>query len=422
MMPRVCILATVACLGGPIVAQRVSEAPEPNSSTTSATVLACGQEALGALTSIVDEDWYQVVLPAPADLRVTTGPTLSGQIGDTVLTLLDSLGGPLRSNDDGIGTGLYSDIYAKGLAAGTYFLAVSAGASAVSGGGYVVDVRCEPVTTILTPLISNEGPENNDPRTGGTATSVLLPVRCNGDLSATGHSGDWDFWRILSFSDQVLRIRLAGTANHPGTPAEDLAVYLFDGATPPNYVAGPFFASDRAEWDQAVDVRIGGGFHHVAVRGVAGSQAGNYYLDLATRASAGATVFAGGCGGRTLTLATTSLGAGGPLAVESAVLGTTYSVEGANLGNTGFAFHVLGLAATSIDLTPFGAVGCTLEVSYLDTVFQFADTSGRATWSLVVPDNTSLIGTTVHSQAAVLDLSNPLGITISNRVAATIGH
>jgi hypothetical protein len=111
-----------------------------------------------------------------------------------------------------------------------------------------------------------------------------------------------------------------------------------------------------------------------------------------------------------------------PQVLEAAFLGTTYSIEGANLGNTGFAFHVIGLAATSINLTPFGAIGCTLEVSYLDTVFQFADAVGRATWTVFVPDNVSLLGTTLHSQAAVLDLSNPLGITISNRVATTIGH
>lgn len=421
-MSRLSILVAIAGLLSPMAAQRVAEASEPNASTISATFLPCGQEALGTLSSNVDEDWFRIVLAAPTDLRMATGPTWSNQIGDTVLTLLDSTGGALRANDDGFGTGYYSDLFAKGLPAGTYFAAITAGPNAASSGSYLLDVRCEPAMTISTPLTTNEGPENNDPRTGGTATNVLLPVRCNGDLSSTGHTGDWDFWRILAFGDNVLRIRLAGTANHVGMPAEDLAVYLFDGGTPPNYVAGPFFASDTSEWDQAIDVRIAGGFHHVAVRGIVGSQPGSYYLDLQTRASSSATVFAGGCGGRTLGLAMSNLPVGMPQVLEAAFLGTTYSIEGANLGNTGFAFHVIGLAATSINLTPFGAIGCTLEVSYLDTVFQFADAVGRATWTVFVPDNVSLLGTTLHSQAAVLDLSNPLGITISNRVATTIGH
>ena len=421
-MPRAFILVTIASLTAPIAAQRVVEASEPNASTTSATVLPCGQEAFGSLSSIVDEDWFRVVLAGPTDLWIATGPSLSNQVGDTVVTLLDDTGGPLRANDDGFATGFYSEIYAKDLPAGTYYAAVTAGANAATSGGYLLDVRCEPVTNIITPLTTNEGPENNDPLTGGAATNVLLPVRCNGDIHTTGYDGDWDFWRVRAFGEQVMRIRLSGTANHSGAPADDLAVYVFDGATPPNLVAGPFFASDTATWDQAIDVRIAGGFHHVAVRGVEGSGAGSYYLDLSTRPSASATVFAGGCGGRSLTLASTNLPVGTPRVLERAVLGATYSVEGVNLGTTGFAFHVLGLAATSIDLTPFGAIGCTLEVSYLDTVFQFADAAGRATWSIFVPDSVNLLGTTVHSQAAVLDLSNPLGITISNRVAATIGN
>jgi hypothetical protein len=123
-----------------------------------------------------------------------------------------------------------------------------------------------------------------------------------------------------------------------------------------------------------------------------------------------------------LGLPATSLSPGAPLSVESAFLGMSYSVEGSNLGSNGFAFHVVGLAPTFIDLTPFGAAGCALEVVYVATAFQFADVSGRAAWTFAVPDNSSLIGTTLHSQAAVLDLSNPLGITISNRVATTIGN
>lgn len=419
MTHRLFFAFAICALSPVITAQRVTEAAEPNATVATATVMLCGQEAVGTLSSSSDEDWFRIIIGAPTDLRVRTGPSFSNQIGDTVVTLLDGTGGPLRCNDDAVGGGAYSDLFAKGLAAGVYFVAVTAGVNAASSGDYLLDVRCEPATTIVVPATVNEGAENNNPLTGGTATSVLVPVRCNGDLSSTGAAGDWDFWRVLAFGDNVLRMRVAGTANHSNTPADDLVVYLFDGMTPPNLVAGPFYASDAGEWDLAVDAPIAGGLHHVAVRGVAGSQPGSYYLDLQVRAPAAATVFAGGCGGRTLGLPMTTMSAA---TVESPTLGTTYSLEGSNLGNTGFAFHVIGLAATSIDLTPFGAVGCTLEVSYVDTVFQFADVAGRATWTLFVPDNISLLGTTVHSQAAVLDLSNPLGITISNRVAATVGH
>jgi len=412
VISRLLIALALCAVPSVIRAQRVPEAAEPNASIAGATAMLCGQEAIGTLISISDEDWFRIVLTGPTDLQLRTGPSFTGAIGDTIVTLLDNTGGPLRCNDDGVGLGQYSELFARNLPAGTYYAAVTAGANAAASGSYLLDVRCEAAMTIAVPPTANEGPENNDPLTGGSATSVLLPVRCNGDLSSTGHAGDWDFWRVLSFGDSVLRIRVAGTANHSNTPADDLVVYLFDGMSPPNVVAGPFYASDAGEWDLAIDAPIAGGLHHVAVRGMAGSQPGSYYLDLQTRDPASAMVFAGGCGGRTLGLP----------ALETATLGTTYSLEGSSLGTNGYAFHVIGLAATSIDLTPFGAIGCTLEVSYVDTAFQFADAAGRATWTLIVPDTVSLLGTTVHSQAAVLDLSNPLGITISNRVAATIGH
>lgn len=415
------LAANVAGLSS-LLAQRIPEGAEPNATTGTATLLLSGQEVSASLSSVVDEDWFRIVLTGSTDLRLQTGPTLSSDIGDTVLTLLDASGGPLRANDDGVDTGFYSNLFAKALPAGTYYVAITAGANASPTGGYLLDFRAEPATTISSLLIANEAAENNDPLTGGTATNIFAPIRCNGDLATTGHAGDWDFWRILSFGDQMLRIRVAGTANHPNMPADDVAVYLFDGATPPNKVAGPFFASDLDTWDHAIDIRITGGFHHLAVRGVEGSQPGSYYVDLATRAVSTATVFAGGCGGRTLALPQTALGAGAPLSVESAFLGMSYSVEGSNLGSNGFAFHVVGLLPTFVDLTPFGAVGCALEVVYVETTFQFADLAGRATWTITVPDDVSLIGTSLHSQAAVLDLSNPLGITISNRVATTIGH
>lgn len=422
LMLRIFALTAFATTTSALLAQRVTEAPEPNQTVGSATTLSCQQEAIGSLSSSTDEDWFKIVLGSTSDLRVQTGPTLAGQIGDTVITLLDATGGPLRANDDGIFRDYYSELDVKNLPAGVYFVAVTAGVNAATSGGYVVDVRCEVPGTITNGFISNEGPENNDPRSGGIATNVVPPARCNGSLISTGHSGDWDFWRLLSFSATVLRIRVDGTATHPNAPADDLVIYLFDAANPPNLVAGPFFASDQDEWDQAIDVRIQSGIYQLAVRGVDGSSPGNYYIDLAPRPRASTTVFSGGCGGRTLSLPTTNAGSGSPQVLESAYVGMTYAIEGSNLGANGFAFHVVGLAPTAVDLTPLGAPGCTLEVSFVDTLFQFADAAGRATWTVTVPESAALVGTTLHSQAAVLDLSNQLGITISNRVATKIGH
>lgn len=421
------VVTTEACLllalaAAPLLGQRVLEGPEPNASFATATVLLCGSEALGMLSSASDEDWFRIVLSAPSDLRLQTGPAATSEVGDTVITLLDSTGGPLRASDDGIFTGYYSTLSAQNLPAGTYYAAVTAGEHAATTGSYLLDVRCESPTTPATFVVANEAAENNNPLTGGIATSVTLPVRCNGTLSSTGHDGDWDFWRVLAFGDTMLRIRVTATAAHPNQQAEDLVLYLYDGASVPNRVAGPFFATENSTWDQAIDVRITGGLHHVAVRGVDGSQAGSYYLELTQRSSASATIFAGGCGGRSLTLPITSVGPGSPQSLEAAFLGMSYSVVGTGLGNPGYAFHVVGLQSTFVDLTPLGATGCALEVDYVDAAFQLADAAGQATWTVPVPGNMTLLGTRLHSQVAVLDLSNPLGITISNRVASTIGN
>ena len=401
-------------------AQRIVEAAEPNASTATATLLPCGAEAIGSLGSATDEDWFRVVLPAAMDFWAATGPTLTNEVGDTVLTLRDAAGGPLLGSDDGVSRGLHAALFAPTLAAGTYFVCVSAGAAAVPGGGYLLDVRCRVPAAAATPTIAPEAGENNDPTTGGTAANALLPARCSGSLSATGPGGDWDFWRLLVFGDGVLRLSFAPTATLAAA-AEDPVVYVFDGATPPNYLAGPFYASDRNQWDQVHELPVAGGLLHVAVRGVAGSAPGDYLLDATVTSAASVTVHAGGCGGRMLSLPQTSVGAGQALLLERPQLGSTWSLEGSNLGANGYAFHVVGLLPTSVDLTPYGAVGCTLEVDFVDTVFQFADAAGRATWSLPVPDTGALLGQQLHNQAAVLDLSNPLGITISNRVSAVIG-
>lgn len=419
---RFCLLLPVAAsmLVASMSAQRVVEGPEPNASVLTATVVACGEEAAGGLGTVSDEDWYRIVLIATSDLRVATAPGVAPAVRDTVVALLDDTGGPLQQSDDGVETGWYSELYAAGLPAGVYYVAVTAGANAVPG-NYVLDVRCGVPQPLSSPPVTNEAAENNDPRTGGVATSAIVPMRGSGALSATGVDGDWDFWRVLVFGDSVLQVRLDATAQLSGSPAQDPVLYLFDAASPPNLVAGPFYASDRDAWDQVLEVRVSGGIHNFAVRGADGSLPGGYLLDVTATPAASGTVFTGGCSGRTLSLATAQTGPGAPLVRERPRLGTSYSVDGSSLGANGYCFHVIGLQPQFVDLTPFGAVGCALEVVYVDTVFQFADVLGNATWTIPVPDTATLLGTQLHSQIAVLDLSNALGITTSNRVAATIG-
>ncbi|MCB9878600.1 MAG: PPC domain-containing protein [Planctomycetes bacterium] len=402
-------------------AQRVAEAPEPNDAPAQATALPCGAEAEGVLSSFADVDCYRVVLAAATELWASTGPGPAPEIGDTVLTLLDGTGGPLRAAESGVASGDHAVLFVPSLPAGTYYLQVARGAAGALNGSYVLDVRCRAIVAAGSPPPVIEGAENNDPRSGGVPTFAALPARCYGALSQSGQLGDWDFFQVVLFADSVLRARVDATAAIPSGAADDLALYLFDGQTPPGLLLGPVLASDPAAHDQVMAARVAAGTYRVAVRGVDGSAAGAYRLDLSATPAARVTTHPGGCGGRTLDVGATASGPGAPLRLERPATGSTWSLRGSNLGSFGYSFHAIGFAATSLDLTAFGAPGCTLEVLYADIVFQLADGGGQAVWWLTIPDNTSLLGGQLESQVAVLDLSNALGITLSNRVSAVLG-
>jgi len=420
MLRPLCALPLLVAL---LPAQRVPEAVEPNDSTATATQLLCGQEAVGTLSSSTDQDWFRFTLAASTDLSIETGPTLTGEVGDTRLVLLDADGAPLRSNEDGPLSGYYAQLYAPALAAGTYYVIVERGAVGVTSGDYLLDLRCRPASVPAVGGVIAEAGGNNDPRNGGVAQSVFAPARIDGSLDSVGFDGDWDFYRVLLFGDGVLHARLDGTALHPGqNVAADVVFYLFDGATPPNVLAGPFHASDRDAYDAPQSFRLPGGIYQVAVRGFGGSQSGSYYLDLSSSVAARATVHAGGCNGRALGLGVANSGPGAPRTLEVPQIGTTMSLEGSNLDAFGLALHVVGFNATSIDLTVFGAPGCTLEVDYVDLAFALADATGRASWTIPLPETASVLGATIESQAAVLDGSNGLGITLSNRVSCLVGQ
>lgn len=415
--------ASIALLWAlPASAQAVPEAPEPNDTTATATALALGREAFGTLATTADSDWFRLTLTAATDLRLESGPGVGSQVADTVLTLLDAAGAPVRSNDQGVQAGYYARLEVNGLAAGTYYVAVECGTAAVAPGSYTLDVRgALPVAPGVPPLFA-EGPENNDPRTGGTATGIVLPARCDGVVSSSGAGGDWDFYRFTLATESFVALRVAATASHPSPRLDDPVLYLFDANVPPMLLAGPAYASAFGSWDTALQARLLPGSYHVAIRGFDDAITGGYFLDVLRSDGARITVHPGGCGGRVASVATTNSGPGAPLRSERPTIGTSYALRGSSLGAGGFAFHAIGFSPTFLDLSAYGAPGCILEVNYVDAPLQLADASGNATFVTPVPESPSLLGLSLESQIAVLDLSNPLGITLSNRVSAELGN
>lgn len=420
-MPRV--VAFVLCTTAAVIGQQVPEAAEPNATVATATVLACGREGTGTLANATDVDWWKVVVAATADVTIETAPGPSPQIGDTVLTLLDATGAPLRSADNGVAAGLYSRLVVDHLAAGTYFVAVERGASAATTGSYAIDLRCAPPVVLAAPPIVNESAEPNDPRTGGTPTAITPDVRINGQLTTTGPAGDTDFYRFTLTEPGFVRATVAATATHPQSPiADDLVLYVYDNAVPPQPLASSFAASGFGAFDTELAVWLPAGTFQIAIRGWRNSTAGRYYLDVRKTIGARAATNVGGCGGRQLDVLQTNVGPGAPIALERPVVGRTYSLQGSGLGAASLGVHIFGVTPAALDLGGVGAPGCTLRVVWIDLLAFVADAAGNAPIVLVLGEDPTLLGVPLETQVAVLDGSNPLGFTFSNSVSALIGN
>lgn len=412
----------VVCIAVPLVAQQTPESAEPNSSTVTATLLPCGREGVGSIGGSTDVDWWSIAVAGTTELLVETSPGAGAQIGDTIVTLLDATGAPLLMNDNGIACGYYSRLRVPGLAAGNYFIAVERGALGAIAGSYALDVRCAVPATIGAPPVVAEGLENNDPRSGGTATAVTLDARCNGSLSSTGPGGDWDFWRFTLTEPGFVRAGVAATASHPNPPvADDLELYLFDGAAPPALLRSSATGSNFGVFDAEIAAWLPAGTYHVAVRGWVGSTTGHYYLDLRRVVGARAITNAGGCNGRQLAVPPTNVGPGAPVGIERPAIGRTYTLQGSGLGANSIGIHLFGITPAALDLASFGAPGCTLSVVWIDLIAFFTDAAGTAPVTLVLAEDPSLLGVPLETQVLVFDASNALGMTLSNSVSAVIG-
>lgn len=420
MLPRCLVLLA---FGPWLPCQRIAEGVEPNQTTATATTLPCGAEGAGLLGSAVDVDWWRLTIAVPTDVSIETLPGPGTQIGDTVLSLLDATGAPLRVNDNGVGSGYYSRLLAAGLAAGTYYVAVERGAAAAGSGTYELDVRCAVPGTFAVPPTVAEGAENNDPRSGGTPTTIAPDARCSGTLASTGSGGDWDFWRFTLTEASFVQATVDATPSHPNPPvADDLVLYLFDNGAPPTMLASSVTGTDYGTWNAELGVWLGPGTYQIAVRGWRGSVAGKYWLDVRRLLGARTTTNSNGCAGRLLDVLRTNSGPGAPLALERPVIGRTYVLQGTGLGAGLIGIHLFGIVPASLDLGPFGAVGCTLGLSWIDLLAFVTDGAGAATIVLTLGEDPSLLGLPLETQVLMLDGSNALGMTLSNTVSAVMGN
>lgn len=110
------------------------------------------------------------------------------------------------------------------------------------------------------------------------------------------------------------------------------------------------------------------------------------------------------------------------------VPGTTFSAVvnnlpiGVGVMASGFSSTSTGALTLPLNLTPLGLTGCTL---YVDPVVTdtLLGTGNQATWSLVIPNNSSLLHTRVFQQVFSLDASaNGAGLTVSNAARLVVGR
>jgi len=111
------------------------------------------------------------------------------------------------------------------------------------------------------------------------------------------------------------------------------------------------------------------------------------------------------------------------------VLGKTFSIDIARARASSAAIVVTGASRTTwgpiglpLDLSPFGAAGCSLLAS-MDLMLAIAtDAQGNGSLVVPVPNDQRLLGVVFHNQWLVVDTpANALGLSFSNGGTATLG-
>lgn len=147
---------------------------------------------------------------------------------------------------------------------------------------------------------------------------------------------------------------------------------------------------------------------------------GIHYDTTSLSGTAGYGFFGAGCAG--------SLGISNQVAANRPQLGATLNVTLTNLPLSG-AVMMMGLSRSAspfgplpLDITVFGAPGCSARVSPDATLFVFG-ANNSAPWSLGIPNGPGLIGQLFYTQAFALDPGfNALGAVLGDAYALQIGN
>jgi len=196
----------------------VATVDDYGANTITAGSVAVGGTASGNINVAGDSDWFRITLTAKAtyqfDLRGVT-------LGDAYLTLRNSTGGLLASDDDS-GDGLNARFTYTPIATGTYYLDAQAAGSGT--GTY----------TLSTALIAAAPPADDHPGSAAGAPALELGGTRTGNIEA---SLDTDWFRVTLETGLMYRFRVEGSSAGGGTLAQPLAV-LYNDAGHPQLASG----------------------------------------------------------------------------------------------------------------------------------------------------------------------------------------
>ena len=229
----------------------------PGDATTTATA-SVGGYVDGAIDSTGDHDWYQITLVAGQTYTFST--IFSTGISDTILTLRDSAGVQLATNDDANATNGYyrSEITFTATSSGSYFLDVSGFQS--STGAFTLSVSRP----------------QNDSVAGSAATTATVAIgsSVSGTLDTTG---DHDWYAVQLTAGQTYEFTTAATGG-PGDA--DTALILRDASG--NLLA--YNDDSNGTYSRIRFTATSTGTYYIDLHGWAESQTGGYKLQAAIAA------------------------------------------------------------------------------------------------------------------------------------------
>ena len=387
----------------------------------------------------VDTDFYQITLTAPRTglwFLITEGnaPFVCGHRYE----VYDSAGVPLLASSTtapayGTNAANSSSLSARTNSirvwpAGTYLIAVRSPASpfvapynVLTTGNYCLELYAD--MKIGTGSTVAEVEPNG---TVAQATPLTFGQRGTGNITINTGADISDIWGPIVIPNRPVTVTIQSGRGTP-TPIADTTVNFLNanGTTATAATTGNIL--DWTSHGRTTQTLTGGGTYYVEVRSPgtnAATQAGDYVIEISEvmespYVTASYTISAANtaCGTApfpTLGLTWTS---------ERPVLGELFSRNLIGCPANGVGFLCQGLQNTiangstplPVDLTSYGAPGCTFNVDPAVTMLFVANASGTALLDMNLPGNASVRGLFVWEQAAILNpAANSLGMQFSN--------